>query len=131
MKYYSNVVVKIGDAERFAKTWVERFRRDDGTRVRYRVGVLFPLSVENYLGHFLEKLQKILKKYKKLPQQQRGALRAPLLLAFFCTFSIFFVVFPKNGPGSFPQKAPRTDFIRLVSSKLMLQGGSCRLGRLL
>ena len=59
-------------------------------------------AVENYLGHFLGKLQKIWKKFNKLLQQQWGALRAPLLPAIFCTFSICFAIFPKNGPGSFP-----------------------------
>ena len=57
--------------------------------------------MENYLGHFLEKLQKIWKKYKKLPAKGAREARPFVAGAFFCTFSIFFAIFTKNGPGSF------------------------------
>ena len=53
----------------------------------------------------MEKLQKILKKYNKWPAKGAREARPFVAEAFFCTFSIFFAIFPKNGPGSFPQGA--------------------------
>ena len=59
-------------------------------------------AVENYMGHFLEQLQKIWKKYKQLPAKGAREARPFVAEAICCTFSIFFAIFPKNGPGSFP-----------------------------
>ena len=95
--------------------WVEYTDAATGTQL-----------VENYLGHFLEKLQKkVWKKYKKLPQQQRGALRAPLLPAIVCTVSIFFVIFPRNGPGSFLQSEWVLQSILASRFKLSRKSDSC------
>ena len=54
--------------------------------------------VENYLGHFLEKLQKISKKYKKMPAKGAREARPFVAEAIVCTFSIFFCKFTKKRP---------------------------------
>ena len=71
--------------------------------------------VKNYLGHFLEKLQNIWKKYKTLPAKGAREARPFVAEAVLCTFSIFFAILPKNGPGSFPQIHQCNDEVAEVS----------------
>lgn len=52
---------------------------------------------------FWKKINKYGNSTKKLPQQQRGALRALLVLAVFVLVPYLVAFFPKNGPGSFLQ----------------------------
>ena len=65
------------------------------THVENKSNVYDLRNVENYLGHFLEKLQKISKKYKKLPTKEAREARPFVDEANFCTCSIFFAIIPK------------------------------------
>ena len=50
----------------------------------------------NYQDRFLEKLANRVEKVPKKASSAKGALRAALLPAIFCTFYIFLLLFPKN-----------------------------------
>lgn len=70
------------------------------------------LSVENYLGYFLEKLQKIWKSTKNYPSNKGARFARPFCWQFVVLFP-YFSIFQKNGPGSFPHSlCPLSQFRR-------------------
>ena len=52
--------------------------------------------------HLLGKIDKNWKKCKQWPAKGAREARPFVDEAIFCTFSVFFAIFPKNDPGSFP-----------------------------
>ena len=83
--------------------------------------------MENYLGHFLEKLQKIWNKYNKLPAKGAREARPFVAEAICYTFFILFAIFPKIAQVVFHKLAARTCLKRMSASVMtyLRRRGAC------
>ena len=70
--------------------YVQHGRENSALQTTFVLGGSKATSGKIHGVNLVTKIQKWCKNYKKWPHQQRGALRAPLLPAIFCSFCIIF-----------------------------------------